>query len=83
MKISGTKRPRLQPLPAEFSPLCSPVSTPEQRNAYLRTMGIGRMREVILRSTHIVGDCRPYLRADKDRLDVVMLAIFRCVQNHE
>ncbi|CAM9185851.1 unnamed protein product [Ascophyllum nodosum] len=49
VKISGTKRPRLQPLPAEFSPLCSPVSTPEQRNAYLRTMGIGRMREELPR----------------------------------
>lgn len=45
-RVAGNKRPRPAPPAIEMSPLSAPASTVEERNAYLRTIGTDRMKEV-------------------------------------
>lgn len=47
--MAGTghkRRKTTAPPPVESSPLTAPASTPEERNAYLRSIGTERMKEV-------------------------------------
>lgn len=48
VRVVGAKRPRPSPPEMEASPLCAPASTAEERNAYLRTVGTERMKQVTL-----------------------------------